>query len=63
MWADMLLLWLQAHAIRTLNVAGPREGKRPGIYRLTEALLDAVHAAICHGGAGRMDCRALADGH
>lgn len=31
--------WLQAHRIHTLNVAGPRESKRPGIYRLTRAFL------------------------
>lgn len=61
--ASHVLPWLQAHAIRTLNVAGPRESKRPGMYRLTEALLEAVHAAIHHGSDGRMDCRPLAGGH
>ena len=45
------LAWLRAHAIRTLNIAGPRESKRPGIYRLTAKLLDAMHAA--HGAARR----------
>lgn len=34
MAADVLA-WLQAHDIKTLNVAGPRESKRPGIYWLT----------------------------
>lgn len=34
--------WLQAHSIQTLNVAGPRESKRPGIYCLTRELLDAI---------------------
>ena len=29
--------WIQATGHNTLNVAGPREGKRPGIY--TKALL------------------------
>lgn len=37
--------WLAAHDVRTLNVAGPRESVRPGIYRLAyfflERLLDA----------------------
>lgn len=61
--AGHVLAWLQTHAIRTLNVAGPRESKRPGIYRLTEALLDAVHATIRHGGDDRVDCRPLAGGH
>jgi hypothetical protein len=31
--------WLQLSSIRTLNVAGPRESERPGIYRLTYSLL------------------------
>jgi hypothetical protein len=25
--------WLEQHRLKTLNVAGPRESKRPGIYR------------------------------
>jgi len=38
--------WVQRHDIKTLNVAGPRESKRPGISRLTRELLielDAVN--------------------
>ena len=32
--------WMARYRIRTLNVAGPRESKRPGIYReAREALL------------------------
>ena len=31
--------WLRRHRIRTLNVAGPRESKRPGIQREAAALL------------------------
>lgn len=38
------IAWLRQHAIKTLNVAGPRESKRPGIYRQTIELLDAVDA-------------------
>jgi hypothetical protein len=34
--------WLREHRISTLNVAGPRESKRPGIYRLAAALLRAL---------------------
>ncbi|MCJ9707973.1 putative molybdenum carrier protein [Bordetella hinzii] len=34
--------WLQAHGIATLNVAGPRESKRPGIYRLTREFLGTI---------------------
>jgi hypothetical protein len=37
--------WLRDHAIRTLNVAGPRESKRPGIYRLASDLLDRLSGA------------------
>ena len=33
-------LWLQEKAIATLNVAGPRESKRPGTYAATRAFLD-----------------------
>ena len=32
--------WLRRESIETLNVAGPRESKRPGIYSLTHELLD-----------------------
>lgn len=31
--------WLARHRIRVLNVAGPRESKRPGIYRASRSLL------------------------
>ncbi|HYN79003.1 MAG TPA: putative molybdenum carrier protein [Lamprocystis sp. (in: g-proteobacteria)] len=41
-----VVTWLRQHAIETLNVAGPRESKRPGIHRLTGELLEAVDAAI-----------------
>jgi hypothetical protein len=42
--AANVLAWLRENAIDTLNVAGPREEKRPGVYRLTVALLEAVDA-------------------
>jgi xanthine/CO dehydrogenase XdhC/CoxF family maturation factor len=32
--------WLQAHGVRTLNVAGPRESESPGVYDAARALLD-----------------------
>lgn len=35
--------WVRQYGIQTLNVAGPRESKRPGIYRLTYELLVAMH--------------------
>jgi hypothetical protein len=37
--------WLAASSIRTLNVAGPRESKSPGIYRLAYAFLDELARA------------------
>lgn len=46
--ADMtagVLAWLRENPIKTLNVAGPRESQRPGIYHQTVALLDAVDTA------------------
>ncbi len=41
--------WITRNRIRTLNIAGPRESKRPGIYRETRALLGRLLAA----GGGR----------
>ena len=41
--AARALAWLDAHAIQTLNVAGPRESKRPGIWRQSAKLLLAMH--------------------
>ncbi len=34
--------WIQAHAIGTLNVAGPRESQRPGIGQKAQAFLEAL---------------------
>ncbi|MEW6766011.1 MAG: putative molybdenum carrier protein [Pseudomonadota bacterium] len=34
--------WLSENAIEVLNVAGPRESKRPGIYGLTFACLERL---------------------
>lgn len=36
------LEWLRAHRIAVLNVAGPRESKRPGIYRQALAFLESL---------------------
>ena len=44
--ARCVLEWLRQHEIKTLNVAGPRESKRPGIYRLTRELLSEVDASL-----------------
>ena len=34
--------WLEQHAIRVLNVAGPRESKRPHIYRVSYEFLASL---------------------
>lgn len=40
--ADDIRRWLREGQFHTLNVAGPRETKRPGIYAITRELLDRV---------------------
>ena len=40
--AEQVYQWLHQQGIRTLNIAGPRESKRPGIYRATLNLLCGV---------------------
>ncbi len=42
--AQKLSAWLGQQRISTLNIAGPREGKRPGMYAATYGLLDALAA-------------------
>lgn len=34
--------WLRTNAVVRLNVAGPREGKRPGAYRAAHAMLERL---------------------
>lgn len=41
-----LLTWVTAHHIRVLNVAGPREGKSPGIYHAASQLLFKTLSAM-----------------
>ncbi len=45
------LEWLRANRIGTLNVAGPRESKRPGMYAAAMAFLEAL-ARSCEPTAG-----------
>lgn len=45
------LEWLRAHRIRVLNVAGPRESKRPGMYAAAFAFLEAFGNAMEEGKA------------
>lgn len=42
---DGTLTWLRQHRITVLNVAGPRETKRPGIYGRSLAFLKSLHQA------------------
>lgn len=43
--AENVRKWLREHAIRTLNIAGPRESKRPGIYAAVTSFLEIVATA------------------
>jgi hypothetical protein len=38
--------WLQTHRIKNLNVAGPRESKQPGIYKIASAFLSQFLAEL-----------------
>ena len=42
---EEVLTWLEANRIKTLNVAGPRESKHPGIYQLALSFLRKLLAA------------------
>lgn len=39
---DSARRWLAKHGVRVLNIAGPRESKRPGIYRSAVSFLDRL---------------------
>ncbi|WP_084330563.1 putative molybdenum carrier protein [Castellaniella defragrans] len=41
--APHVIEWLRTHTVSILNVAGPRESKRPGVYKLTRMLLEAIY--------------------
>jgi len=50
-WEDkdaelMVAQWMQAHGIRILNIAGPRESEAPGAYRRTRRFLDTLFAYL-----------------
>ncbi|HEX9079974.1 MAG TPA: putative molybdenum carrier protein [Desulfuromonadaceae bacterium] len=38
--------WLGTNAVRTLNIAGPREGKAPGIHLLARMFLEQVFGLV-----------------
>ena len=44
--AAPVLAWLRAMPAGTLNVAGPRESRKPGIYGEARVLLEAVLGAL-----------------
>ena len=39
---ERILEWLQSEKPAILNIAGPRESKRPGIYKKARRLLESV---------------------
>ncbi|MDB5805436.1 MAG: hypothetical protein JWN73_2758 [Betaproteobacteria bacterium] len=39
---DAIAQWMEAHPIKNLNIAGPRESERPRIYRLTRLFLGSI---------------------
>lgn len=44
--ASAVLAWLGQHAIKRLNVAGPRESRQPGIHQRTVELLEAMDTLL-----------------
>lgn len=44
--AHSILAWLYEHDVKILNVAGPRESKRPGVGLLTGEILAAMDSAL-----------------
>ncbi len=51
--AGQVRAWLARHRVGVLNVAGPREGEAPGIYRHARTFLETIFAA--RGGAAHED--------
>lgn len=43
---DEVVEWLREHAVRVLNVAGPRESKVPGTYRQARSFIQGVLRAV-----------------
>ena len=44
---DAILKWAAAHKIRVVNIAGPKESRKPGIYEKTRQFL---HTVLAGGG-------------
>jgi Circularly permutated YpsA SLOG family len=51
-----VLAWLRAEPIRTLNIAGPRESERPGIYQRTQEFLNRLATQLVSNPAWRESC-------
>ena len=49
--------WLQEHRVSALNVAGSRESKNPGIYKLARAFLVKVLLADIASGLSIQNCK------
>lgn len=43
---ESIIAWLRKQDVKILNVAGPRESKRPGVCRLTVEMLTAMDTAL-----------------
>lgn len=43
---DMVAEWLKTNDICTLNVAGPREGKAPGVYTMAFSFLERLFVLL-----------------
>lgn len=43
---DSVLLWLKQNNIKILNVGGPRESLRPGVYKLSFEFLSHIFEAL-----------------
>jgi len=48
------LVWIAEHRIQTLNVAGPRESQREGIYEEARAFMDRLIAAVTANAGGTL---------
>lgn len=54
-------VWLTAHSIRILNVAGPRESEQPGIYNATRTAINRIIEIVEE--ASPSEARSDADPH
>ena len=50
--ARLVVEWLKQSQFSTLNIAGPREAKRPGVYKLEMSVLDSCLKLDCSTRSG-----------